>query len=286
MSRSRWGGFLKGRSRYKNWWDDLKSSRAISESVEAPADITEFNYKDAQGIWNLNSTVNLRGSASGGGGAVFEGYATNSSSNGSGHTVDFSSLTGTGSAAAGDLAILIMGTAGRYLNDQAIQTSGWTEFSFGRLSANDTYDASARVYYKTLGAGETSVQINSATGSVTSYVSSASGVLIFSGSSGTPTSFHTGNRTNSSQPIFQEYTGLTSGNFIIDWAVAATTAGAEASYTSNDYDTLGYIAESDTSDAAVGFGIKQVTSPTFQGSMTHSSNSTSFSNVYGQLIIS
>lgn len=71
MSKSRWGGFRKGRQRYATWWEELRTPAAVLQSVPAPTSPTEFNYTTAQGIWNLNSTVNFRGTlaTSGGGGA-------------------------------------------------------------------------------------------------------------------------------------------------------------------------------------------------------------------------
>lgn len=63
MSRSRWGGFLRGFRNYRDRWTDLRTPEAETQSVSAPTKITEFDYTTAQGIWNLNSTVNLRGSA-------------------------------------------------------------------------------------------------------------------------------------------------------------------------------------------------------------------------------
>lgn len=61
MSKSRWGGFRKGRKRYTNWWNELRTPEAASQSVVAPTSPTDFDYTTAQGIWNLNSTVNFRG---------------------------------------------------------------------------------------------------------------------------------------------------------------------------------------------------------------------------------
>ena len=55
MSRSRWGGFRKGFKRYYSNWEDLRTSSA--STVNAPANPTEFDYTTAQGIWNLNSTM-------------------------------------------------------------------------------------------------------------------------------------------------------------------------------------------------------------------------------------
>ena len=60
MSRSRWGGFLRSRINYTDFWDTLKTVKAATLNVDAPDKITDFNYTSAQGIWNLNSTVSLR----------------------------------------------------------------------------------------------------------------------------------------------------------------------------------------------------------------------------------
>ena len=64
--KSRWGGFRKGRQRYSNWWDELRTPDAASESVAAPTSPTEFDYTTAQGIWNLNSTVQFKKGNAGG----------------------------------------------------------------------------------------------------------------------------------------------------------------------------------------------------------------------------
>jgi len=52
VSRGRFGGFFKGRKRYFNNWDDLKS-----ENVAAPETIADLDYSKAKGIWNLRSTI-------------------------------------------------------------------------------------------------------------------------------------------------------------------------------------------------------------------------------------
>lgn len=53
---SRWGGFRKGRTRYRDSWDQLKAVN--SEREETVADTPQqFSYVEAQGIWNLRSTM-------------------------------------------------------------------------------------------------------------------------------------------------------------------------------------------------------------------------------------
>ena len=53
---SRWGGFRKGRTRYRSAWDELKSASSFREETVAETP-QEFSYIDAQGIWNLRSTM-------------------------------------------------------------------------------------------------------------------------------------------------------------------------------------------------------------------------------------
>ena len=83
MSKSRWGGFRKGRQRYTNWWDNLRTPEAATQTIDAPTSVAEFNYTNAQGIWNLNSTVNFRGTpgeGAGGGGGETPSYTLGLSS--------------------------------------------------------------------------------------------------------------------------------------------------------------------------------------------------------------
>ena len=60
MSRSRWGGFFKGFKRYSEKWNELRTTEAETQSVAAPTSPTEFDYTTAQGIWNLNSTMQFK----------------------------------------------------------------------------------------------------------------------------------------------------------------------------------------------------------------------------------
>jgi hypothetical protein len=71
---SRWGGFRKGRRRYVNNWDELKSPSSQREETVADT-LSEFSYVDAKGIWNLNSTVQFSKSlSSSGGGYSFSSF--------------------------------------------------------------------------------------------------------------------------------------------------------------------------------------------------------------------
>lgn len=54
MSKSRFGGFRIGRRVFSDW-ETLKSPSAGNASV--PSTIQDFDYTKAQGIWNLDSTV-------------------------------------------------------------------------------------------------------------------------------------------------------------------------------------------------------------------------------------
>jgi hypothetical protein len=52
----RWGGFRRGRRRYIDDWEELKAPSAFREETVA-ATPQEFSYVEAQGIWNLRSTM-------------------------------------------------------------------------------------------------------------------------------------------------------------------------------------------------------------------------------------
>ena len=54
MSKGRWGGFKKGRKKFFEDWDNLKSASSISN---APETISDFHYTDGKGIWDLISTT-------------------------------------------------------------------------------------------------------------------------------------------------------------------------------------------------------------------------------------
>ena len=54
MSRSRWGGFKRGKKIFSNWANLSAPSATIEET---PATVQDFDYTQAQGIWNLRSTT-------------------------------------------------------------------------------------------------------------------------------------------------------------------------------------------------------------------------------------
>lgn len=148
MSKSRWGGFRKGRKLFANSWDRLRTPGAASQSVAAPTSPTEFNYTNAQGIWNLNSTVNFRGTPGEGGGAslnfTFLAY---------GSSVDSASITIPVLAQAGDIAVLFDSTA----TGVAAVPSGWTSI----YSDDVTFEKT--VSYKILSSGEAGTTITGQT---------------------------------------------------------------------------------------------------------------------------
>lgn len=57
MSKSRWGGFRSGRKRYSNKWDDFRTPSSAAALLPSPETPVDFDYTTAQGIWNLDSTV-------------------------------------------------------------------------------------------------------------------------------------------------------------------------------------------------------------------------------------
>jgi hypothetical protein len=58
MSRSRWGGFRKGKNLYTKNWLSLQSPSA--ETASTPTSPVSFDYTTAQGIWDLSSTVQFQ----------------------------------------------------------------------------------------------------------------------------------------------------------------------------------------------------------------------------------
>ena len=54
MSNSRWGGFRRGKRVFSDW-DTRKAPSATVE--ESPDTVRAFDYTQAQGIWNLRSTM-------------------------------------------------------------------------------------------------------------------------------------------------------------------------------------------------------------------------------------
>ena len=167
--------------------------------------------------------------------------------------------------------------------EQTISSSGWTDSGYGALFANDAYDAMARVSYKTLGAGETSVSFNTATGGTVAYASCVSAILIFR-DAGSPNFTQGDTAINGLEPTFNGHTSLSLGTIMIDWVIGAHTAGA-VDYSSSSYDTFITVSQNDTRDASLGIGIKTNTGVDFTGDMTPPRVNTADSHCRGQIDI-
>lgn len=153
MSRSRWGGFFKGFRRYTNKWDDLRTSEAEAASVAAPTSPTDFDYTTAQGIWNLNSTVQFKK-----GPAVVVvplSYTFVDSST----STDSATITIPVSAQAGDIAILFDSN----VVSSPVTPSGWTSI----YQQSITFDTT--VSYKILQSGEPGTSITGTGQTSTTY---------------------------------------------------------------------------------------------------------------------
>lgn len=162
MSKSRWGGFFKGRKRYLENWDVLESTSSVG--VEAPSDPTVFDYTTAQGIWDLNSTVQFKknnsgGGGSGGGGALSFSFVDSSTSLSAG------TVTIPVTAQAGDLAVIFDSIVG-----SPALPSGWTQV----YQENATFDTT--ISYKLIQAGEPGTSV---TGQNSSLTYSIKTMLVF-----------------------------------------------------------------------------------------------------------
>ena len=141
MSKSRWGGFRKGRLRYTDNWDLLKTQSAPETAPTSPA---EFDYTTAQGIWTLNSTVQFRK-----GNAGVSEYTFIASST----STDSANITIPVTAQAGDIAILFDSTA----TGATATPSGWTSI----YQQDAVFETS--VSYKILQNGESGTTITGQT---------------------------------------------------------------------------------------------------------------------------
>jgi hypothetical protein len=160
MSKSRWGGYRIGRQRYTTQWEALRTPDAATQSIVAPTSPLEFSYTTAQGIWNLNSTVNFRGTPGSGGSPLSFTFVDYGSS------TDSASVTIPVSAQTGDIAVLFDSTA----TGAPALPSGWTS-----IYSNDaTFEVT--VSYKILASGEPGTTI---TGHSSNLTYALKQILIF-----------------------------------------------------------------------------------------------------------
>jgi len=130
MSNSRWGGFRRGKRVFSDW-DTRKAPSAALE--EAPATVQDFDYTQAQGIWNLRSTTQFS-----------KKNATTYSFVASSTSTDTSTITIPATATEGDIAVLIDSTA----TGTTAVPSGWTSI----LSLDNVFENT--LSYKILGSSE------------------------------------------------------------------------------------------------------------------------------------
>lgn len=129
MSRSRFGGFRAGKKKYLSKWETMKSP---SSTVTAPTSAQNFDYSKAQGIWNLNSTIQFPK-------AVFSGsYITSADVGATSSSYTFNSI--------------IVGDAHVYR--KIAVTVSWNAGNTGRLLTSATIGGtSATILQSTAGAG-------------------------------------------------------------------------------------------------------------------------------------
>jgi len=147
MSRSRWGGFRGGFNRYKEKWNELRTQEAENQSVAAPTSPIEFDYTTAQGIWNLNSTIQFKKSNAPAVVPLSYTFVDSSTS------ADSATITIPVTAQAGDIAILFDSTA----TGETATPSGWASI----YQQNATFETS--VSYKILQSGEPGTSITGQT---------------------------------------------------------------------------------------------------------------------------
>jgi len=142
MSKSRWGGFRVGKKVFSDW-DNRKSSS--SSQVSAPTSVQEFDYTTAQGIWNLNSTVQFSKQSQQS--TLSFTFVTSATS------TDSATITIPASAQSGDIAILVDSTA----TGTTAVPSGWNSI----LSLDNTFETT--ISYKRLTSGDISSSITGQT---------------------------------------------------------------------------------------------------------------------------
>jgi len=158
MSKSRFGGFRKGKKRFFKEWDKLSSS----DIAPRPVSVSDFSYNDAEGIWNLNSTTQFEKKIR---------FVELLSTSFEGGTDSTFTATIPSDAKSGDLAVLF--AAGDSSSASQTTPSGWT-----LIGAGDSGEY-PRVYsyYKILENGDagSTVSISSAVSTIFSC-----GIAVFS----------------------------------------------------------------------------------------------------------
>lgn len=269
---SRWGGFRKGRQRYRNWWDELKAPSAPSTAPTSP---TEFDYTTAQGIWNLDSTVQFSKKKSLP--ITFVGYASAIHSNGSSFSISLSSLTGgiATSPSAGDIVIVSYG-AGSYnteypTSSRSVSTSGYTDIFDSMLSTigTSTYAHIANVAYKVMEASpDASVTVSAVTGGTTAYMAGVGQAWVFR-SSGT---FSIGDNivtdTSTSLTPASQTIGTLPNSVVLSFLFGGHGLSTSAVWSSSSFDTFYSVGANDTRDFSLGVGYKE--SPISYSSFTPS----------------
>ena len=139
---SRWGGFKKGKQRYSQNWNDLKSSSSNKLFFENSA--TTFSYVDAKGIWNLRSTTEFSKNKLTS--AIFFASSVSSAT-----TISFPTST-----QAGDLGILLDFST----TVSNIVPSGWTLINRSTTTGMDAISS-----YKVLTSADISSSVSGLSGS-------------------------------------------------------------------------------------------------------------------------
>ena len=191
MSGSRWGGFRK---KLIFQWDTIKAPSASVE--ETPTTVQDFDYTQAQGIWNLRSTTQFskkNSSTFGSSGATLTStYVTSASSGTDLSTYSFASTSlggtnsndvivvcagGEGSTAPGPLttvsSLSVAGvSATSIVNPSWSSQLGWASTIFAVTGISDSTGTISVTFSQTMKRGIISVyRITGTSGSIPSYTS-------------------------------------------------------------------------------------------------------------------
>lgn len=138
MSRSRFGSFRVGKTRYFNNWDILK----VNTIVTAPVIVNDFDYTKAKGIWNLKSTTQFPKSKD----PFSAEYVTSTSVGSTSSSYTFSSVSIGAANVYRTIAVTVSwnaGAAGRLLNTATI---GGINATVCQISDAAGYERSAIIY--------------------------------------------------------------------------------------------------------------------------------------------